>query len=108
MIPLMLQENYKPQGWRKSPQYWYQVCVRLYNAIAEPLTWDHCAGSRPDTGDSIVVSCAAHFSTNKVALCACNTIIELLLNNDACRVGMLCGTRRRMMTLRSSVDWTAW
>eukprot|EP01043_Picozoa_sp_COSAG02_P035566 COSAG02_NODE_2555_length_8532_cov_7.259900_7_plen_243_part_00 len=39
MIPLMLQKDYRPQGWRKSSQY----TIHLYNVwpIAMSLIWEH-------------------------------------------------------------------
>ena len=30
MIPLMMQENYKPQGWRKSPRLQALRCVFVH------------------------------------------------------------------------------
>ena len=54
MIPLMMQENYKPQGWRKSHRL-QAVRLRLYSSVVMLLTWDDFAGSGPDHGHEAVV-----------------------------------------------------
>ena len=52
MIPLMMQENYQPKGWRK---FRYQVLRLVFDVVAMFLTWDHSAGSGPDHGHEVVV-----------------------------------------------------
>ena len=51
MIPLMMQKDYRPQGWRKSRQ---QVVRSCDNAVML-LTCDYSAGSGPDHGHANVV-----------------------------------------------------
>ena len=38
MIPLMMQANYKPQGWRKSPRLQALCAVCLYTSVVVLLT----------------------------------------------------------------------
>ena len=42
MIPLMMQQDYKPQGWRKL-QYYHQDLRLFFNVIVMLLTWDPSA-----------------------------------------------------------------
>ena len=58
MIPLMMQENYKPQGWRKS----HRQALRCACTVASSclLTWDDFAGSGPDHGHEAVVRGAGY------------------------------------------------
>ena len=54
MIPLMMENGYRPTGWRKS-QYLYLV-LRIYgSAVVMPLTWNNFARSWPHHGDSLVL-----------------------------------------------------
>jgi hypothetical protein len=41
MIPLMMQENYKPQGWRKS-QYLYQALALLLQNRRHAIDMGSC------------------------------------------------------------------
>ena len=61
MIPLMMQENYKPQGWRKSLSG-CRPCVLCACTVASSclLTWDDFAGSGPDHGHEAVVRGAVY------------------------------------------------
>ena len=51
MIPLMMQQDYAPKGWRKS--HIDMLC--LCNPVDMLLTWKHFARSGPDHGDEAVV-----------------------------------------------------
>ena len=52
MIPLMMQQDYAPKGWRKSQ---HQIVLCLCNPVDMLLTWDHFARSGPDHGDEAMV-----------------------------------------------------
>ena len=54
MIPLLMQEDYKPQGWRES-QYWCQVLRLLVQRHRQTIDTGYCAGSGPDHGHEAVV-----------------------------------------------------
>ena len=52
MIPLMMQKDYKPQGWRKSERQVLHWLIANRNvADAEAF----CADSRPDHGNALMV-----------------------------------------------------
>ena len=51
MIPLMMQQDYKPQGWCKLQQRAF-VFMMLSSCL---LTWDHSAGSGLDDGHAALV-----------------------------------------------------
>ena len=48
MIPLMMQENYKPQGWRESHRLQVLRVVCLYSSVVMLLRCDDFAGSGSD------------------------------------------------------------
>ena len=62
MIPLMMQENYKPQGWRKSHRLQALRCACTLASSCLLLTWDDFAGSGPDHGHEAVVRGAVYAS----------------------------------------------
>ena len=62
MIPLMMQENYKPQGWRKSHRPQALRCVCTPTSSCMLLTWCNVAGSGADHGHEAVVRGAAYAS----------------------------------------------
>ena len=62
MIPLMMQENYKPQGWRKSHRLQALRCACTLASSCLLLTWDDFAGSGPDHGHEDVVRGAVYAS----------------------------------------------
>ena len=53
MIPLMMQKDYKPQGWRTSQNF---ACLGLLQyVVVLSLMLDHSAGSGTDSGYTSVV-----------------------------------------------------
>ena len=51
MIPLMMQQDYAPKGWRKS----HRDTLCLCNTVDMLVTRDHVARSGPDHGDEAMV-----------------------------------------------------
>ena len=61
MIPLMMQENYKPQGWRKSLSG-CRPCVVFLHQRRHAADMVYFAGSGPDHGHEAVVRGAVYAS----------------------------------------------
>ena len=64
MIPLMMEKDYKPQGWRELNQRLFFVCY----AVVISLTCAHFARSGPDHGHTNVVR-DAFCASNQLHLC---------------------------------------